>query len=125
MDQREIFRQQRFADDRANARAVTLGKRPRGRFELGGAEIVGGRVDEIAGERDRLDDARKIAAVDAFGQLQPDLLCGLLAVAREPVRAERERKRGEPAVRGRIAEPVGPGRQQRGLPSSTSAKYLR
>ena len=59
---------------RADFRAVALGERAGGGFELGRPHVVGRRVDEIAGQRDALGDAGQIVAVDAVGQLQPHRL---------------------------------------------------
>ena len=42
-----------------------VGERARGFLQLGRPEIVGRRVDEVAGERHALDDAREVVAVDA------------------------------------------------------------
>ena len=79
-----------------------------------GPHVVGRRVDQIAGQRHALGDARQIVAIDAVGQHQPHRLVLGLAVAREAVGAEREGQRGEPRIVRRIGEAVGAGRQHAG-----------
>ena len=75
-------------------------------FERVGAERVGGRVDEVAPEGDRLRDALNPDRVDLVGrrEARPGRLVGLEAV----VAIEREQKaeRREIGVSRRIGEPV-------------------
>ena len=70
VDQRKVLLEQVVADDRAEFRAVLLGERARGRFELGRAHVVGRRVDQVARQRHAFGDAGQIVAVDAIGQHQ-------------------------------------------------------
>ena len=69
------------ADDGTHEGAVAAGQRARGVLELLRAHVVGGRVDEIAGEAHALDDTAEIGAVDVAGELELHLLLVLLAIA--------------------------------------------
>ena len=59
MDQREVLGEQIVALDHGDARAVARGKVARRRLELGGAQVGGRRVDEVAPQPDRLDRAHQ------------------------------------------------------------------
>ena len=48
------------------------GERARGFFELGRSHVVRRRVDEVARQRHRFDDALKIFAIDALRQIELD-----------------------------------------------------
>src|SRR5262249_53658132 len=87
-------------------------ERARRRFEFCGAQVVGRRVDEIAGKAHALDDAREILAVDVARQLELDVPLVLPAVADEAVGAERESERREPRIVRRGGEAIGARRQQ-------------
>ena len=78
--------------------------------EFGRAEIVGGRVDEVARQRDGSDDAAKLGGVDARRDGEADVRRGGIAtlVAGKAVRAEAEgecghRGIGEAAVEAVVA----------------------
>ena len=75
MDERKVLRQEIVADDRAEARAMPRRQRAGGALELGRAHVVGRRVDQVAGEPDRLGDAGEVGAVDAGRQFEPDRPC--------------------------------------------------
>ena len=98
---------------RAEFRAVLLGERAGGGFELGRAHVVGRRVDEVARQRHALGDARELLAIDAVRQHQPHRLVLRLAVAREAICAEREGQRRKPHIVRRVGEAIDAGRQQR------------
>ena len=87
------------------AGAVARRERGRGVGEFAGAHVVGGRVDEVAGEIDCLDDARQVGAVRLLRQLEAHFVGGL-AVADESIGPERDRERCEALVMGRIGETV-------------------
>src|SRR5437588_11163968 len=114
MDQRKVLLQEIVADDRLKRRAVAARECVSGVCKVGGAKIVRRRVDEIARERDTLGDAREFRAVDTLGELKLPAVRLSLAVAREPVRVEREGKAGEPDVMRRIREAIGACGQQAG-----------
>ena len=59
VDQRKVLLEQIVADDRAEFRAVLLGERARGGFELGRPHVVGRRVDQVARQRHALGDAAR------------------------------------------------------------------
>ena len=105
MDQRKVVLQQIVADGHADGRAVARGERGRGVGEFAGTHVVRGRVDEVAGEIHGLDDAAEVGAVHPFRHLEAHLGGGL-AVAHEPIGAERDRDGGEALVVGRIGEAV-------------------
>ena len=91
---------------------MARGKLARGLFELGGAHVVGRRVDEIARQRHALDDAVNLFAIDALRQIERDLFRFRLAVSRESIRAERERQRRKPGVVRLVGEAIDTVRQQ-------------
>ena len=94
--------------------AVALGQRMNRGFERDGAEIIGGRVDEIACEADAVGHADYAARIDA---LRAHKLRGLragLLVARETVRGEQPRQgRGLAGVSREAIEFISARRQQR------------
>src|SRR6266849_1242076 len=75
---------------------MAAGQRARGLLELLRTHVVRRRVDEIAREPDALRDAAEVVAVDVAGQLQLQLFLVLLAIAREPVAAERQQAAERP-----------------------------
>src|SRR5262249_59343676 len=88
-----------------------------GRLQFSGTHIVGGRVGEIAAERDAFDNAAEIVAIDAVGDDKVDLASVSLAVASELVGGERKRERRQPHVVRRAGKAIrAPG--QRGAQSS-------
>jgi len=109
----KILLEQVLADDRAHLGAVARRERARRRFELGRPQVVRRRVDEIARQRDAVDDAGEIFAVDVAGELELHLFRVLLAIAGEAVGAEREGERGEPRVVRGVGEAIGARRQRR------------
>ena len=68
-----------------------------------GPQDVGGRVDEIASESDRLGDALNPDRVDLVGRDELGLrrLVGLEAIV--PIKREQEAERGEIGVLGALA----------------------
>ena len=104
--------EQIVADDCGKFRVVARGKLARGVFELGGAHVVGRRVDEIARQRHALDDAFNLLAIDALRQIERDLFRLRLAVSRKLIRAERERQRRKPGVMRLAGEAIDTVRQQ-------------
>ena len=110
MDQRKVLGEEVVADDRARTLApCCVGERAGGLLQLGRPEIVGRRVDEVAGEPHPLDHAGEVVAVEIARNLEPDLLLLRLAVAAEAIGPEREGERRQPLVMRRIGEAVGPG----------------
>ena len=83
-----------------------------GMFEIGRTHVIGRRVDEVARERDALDDAGEVVAIDAHRQFELDGFVFGFPIAREAVAAERKRQRGEARVVRRIGEAVGARRQE-------------
>ncbi len=118
MDERKILGEEIGPDDRPEGRAMPGRHRARGCLELGRPHVVGRRVDQVAGEPDRLRDAGQVGAVEAGDELKPHLLgLGLalgLAIAREAIGSERKSERRQARVVRRIGEPVGARRQQGG-----------
>ena len=70
VDEREIAGEEIVADDHARGRAVAAGERGGRIGDLGRPHVVRRRIDEVAREIDRLDDARELGAVDAVGDFQ-------------------------------------------------------
>ncbi len=95
-----------------DAGAVPGRERAGGFLQLGRPEIVGGGVDEVAGEPHPLHHAGEVVAVEIARNLEPDLLLLDLAIAAEAIGPEREGERRQPLVMRRIGEAVGPWRQQ-------------
>ena len=98
MNQRKVLGQEIVADDHLEIRPVARGQRARGCFQFRRPHVVGRRVDEIARQCDRLDDALEVFAVNALRRIElgPQRLG--LAVAGEAIRPERKGKRGQPRV---------------------------
>ena len=67
---------------------MALGERQRGLFQSLGAEIIGGRIDEVARECDARGDALKARRIDAFGCAEPRRLGRRLLIAGEPIGRE-------------------------------------
>ena len=57
----------------ADVGAVARRERARGLREFGRPHVVRRRIDEVARQRHRLDDALEILAIDALRQIEPDL----------------------------------------------------
>ena len=83
-------------------------------FERRRAEIVGGRVDEVAAERHGAGDRLEPRRVDSVGRDQPRALGGVGAVTVEAVEAEQERQRRQLRLVRRVGEAIGARRQCRG-----------
>ena len=111
MNEREILPQQIVADRGSDAGAVLGGKRARGLFEIGRSHVVRRRVDEVAHQRDRLDHALEIFAVEALRQIELDLAAFGLVVARKAISAERESERREPRVVRIVGKTIDAARQ--------------
>src|SRR5262245_66210566 len=92
MDERKILLEQVVTYDRGEARAVARRERARGLLELGRPHVVGGRVDQVARQKDALGDASQVFAVHIRGQLEPGHGLVRLSVAGEAISAERERE---------------------------------
>jgi hypothetical protein len=90
---------------------VLAGKRARGLLEIGRSHVVRRCVDEIAQQRDCLDHAFEIFAVEALRQIEHDLARLGFVVAREAICAEREGESREPRVVRIVGEAVDAGRQ--------------
>ena len=86
-------------------------ERPHRVLDLLRAEVVRRRVDEVAAERRRRGDARRLLGVDAGRGHEPAGLCRPLPVAFEAVGAEEPGERRELGLGGRRREAVGPGRE--------------
>ena len=69
-------------------------------------EVVGGRVDEVAAERDRRGDALEARGVDALGRDRGAAGRALGMVALEAVEPEQERQRRELGLVRRVGEAV-------------------
>jgi hypothetical protein len=110
VDQREILLQQIVADDGADVGVMLRGYRARRVLELAGTHVVRRRVDQVAHQRDRLDDALQILAIDALRRIELDVAAVRLVVAREAIAAERKRQGGEPHVMWIVGEAVGAAR---------------
>ena len=112
VDERKVFGEEVLAHDRAHAGAVAARQRAGGMFEIGRAHVIGRRVDEVARERDALDDAGEVVAIDAHRQFELDGFVFGFPIAREAVAAERKRQRSEARVVRRIGEAVDARRQK-------------
>ncbi len=112
MDQREVFLQL-LADDDADGGGVTAGELARGVLELRRPHVVRRRVDEVARQRHRLDDAFHVRPIEARRQIELDVASVRLAVAREAVSAEREGERRQTDIVRIVGEAVGSRRQLR------------
>ena len=88
VDEREVLLEQVVADDRIDLGAVLAGELADRVFELGRAEVVRGRVDEVAPERDGRHGAFEFGPVDALGQREHDAVVLARLVAAESVGAE-------------------------------------
>lgn len=77
-------------------------------------KIIGGRVYQVAGEEDAVADKGDGGDVHAIGSDEPCRAFARLAVALEPVAAERERKHGQRRIVGAAGKPVGALRQRSG-----------
>ena len=114
VDERQIAFEEIVAARRFERRAEFLGELSRLAFERRRAEIVGGRVDEVAAERDGAGDRLEPRRVDSVGRDQPRPLGRVGAVAVEAVEAEQERQRRQLRLVRRVGEAIGAGRQRRG-----------
>src|SRR5262249_54640755 len=85
-----------------------------GRLQFSRTHVVGGRVGEIAAERDAFDNAAEIVAIDAVGDDKVDLASVSLAVASELVGGERKRERRQPRVVGGAGKAMRPGGKRAG-----------
>ena len=98
----------------SNAGAEFFGE-PRGlALERRRAEVVGGRVDEVAAEGDGAGDRLEPRRVDPVGRDQPRPLGRVGVVALEAVEAEQERQRRQLRLVRRVGEAIGARRQSRG-----------
>ena len=100
VDHREIVGEQARALGDLDASAISGGELARGGLKLGGAKIVGRRVDEIAAEIERLGERQNLLLARAFGKdetLRLGVVRGL--VAREAVASGEEAERGKLRVR--------------------------
>src|SRR5262249_9408465 len=111
MDERKILLEQIVADDRREARAVTIGKRAGSLLELRRPHVVCGRVDEIAREKDACDDAGEVFGVDPLGDFEPRRLVVRLAVAPEAIAAERKGERRQARIGRCYGETIGARRE--------------
>ena len=82
------------------------GERARRTLELGRSHVVCRRIDEVARQRDRFDDALEILAIDALRQIEFDLARFGFAIAREAIGPERESKRRQPGVVRIVGKPI-------------------
>ncbi len=114
VDERQIAFEEIVAARRFERRAEFLGELSRLAFERRRAEIVGGRVDEVAAERDGAGDRLEPRRVDPVGRDQPRPLGRVGAVAVEAVEAEQERQRRQLRLVRRVGEAIGARRQSRG-----------
>ena len=104
MDQRQLLFQQIVADDRRDRRAVLRRQRTSRRLKMRRPHVVGRRVDQVARERDGLDNARQIFAVDVGGKCQLHVLRLRICDSAKTIGAEREGERREPRVVAGIDE---------------------
>ena len=112
VDEREPALQQISAADHLGFGAVRFGKAQRGGFERGGPEIIGGRVDEVARQRDTLRDDLDAARIDTGGRDETRRLRpGGLFIGAESVRAEQPGERRGGGIGRRRCESVGARRQ--------------
>ena len=81
-----------------NLRAVSFSKRAGGALQLCRAHVVRWRVGEVAAQRDRLDDAAEVFAVDAVRHDQLDGARFRLAVAGELIGPQRYGQRRQPCT---------------------------
>ena len=97
VDHREIVGEQAGAFGDLDARAEGVGKLARRALELGGAEIVGRRVDEVAAEIERLGERQNLVLARAVGQHEAPRSCAPSAdlVAGEAVAPGEEAERGK------------------------------
>ena len=85
---------------------MARGELARGLFELRRSHVVCRRIDQIARQRHRFDDAREIVTIEALRQIELDRARLRLAVTRKAIKPERERKRGKPRIVRLIGEAV-------------------
>ena len=121
--ERKVFRERIAAGD-PYLGAVPPGEGATGRFQFGRAHVVGRRVGQVAAQRDALNDAAEIVAIDAVGDDKVDFAGVGLAVARELVGAERERERSQPRIVRCVGEAISAGRQLAGQLSGPEAVYV-
>ena len=114
MDQREVFGGEPLPHDLGDDGAGTAAEVAGGVGQLGGAEVVGAGVDEIAGERHRVGDAHDVGAVDAGRQHEAAGGAAVGAIAGEAIGAKREGERGKGGIGETGAEAVGAGGQRAG-----------
>ena len=111
LDQRKLFGERVAARD-VEFGAVLGGELARGLFQFVRPHVVRWRIDEIAAQCHRLDDAGKILPIDALRHDKPHVARLALAVAGELIGPERKAERGKPRVVRRVGETVRAGRQQ-------------
>ena len=104
--------QQLFADHGVDGGGVARGELARGLFELRRPHVVCRRVDQIARQRHRFDDAGKVVAVEALRQIEFYRARLGLAITGEVIEAERDGKRGKPRIVRLVGEAVGARRQE-------------
>ena len=112
VDHREVLRRAgRRRRSPSTAAPCFCRERPRRVLDLLRAEVVRRRVDEVAAERRRRGDARRLLGIDAGRGHEPAGLCRPLPVAVEAVGAEEPGERRELGLGGRRREAIGPGRE--------------
>ena len=125
VDHREIVGEQAGAFRHLDARIERGGELARGGLELGGAEIVGGRVDEVPADIQRLGEGQNLLLARAVGE---DEARGLAAIGRfvtgEAVAAGEETKRGQLRIGERRGKAI-IARGQRAWQSSRQQGNLR
>jgi hypothetical protein len=92
------------ADGHADVRLIARRESACGFLELRRSHVVRRRVDQVARQRHRRDDAREILAIDALRRIELDRASFRLTVAREAVAAEREGERRQPRVMRIVGE---------------------
>ena len=107
VDHREIVGEKARAFRHLDARVEGVGKLARRGLELGGTEIVGRRVDEVAAEIERLGERQNPVLARAVGEDEP---LGLAVIGRlvagEAVAPGEETERGQLRVRKRRGEAI-------------------
>ena len=98
MNEREILLEQFVADHSVDGGGVARGELARGLLELRRTHVVCRRIDQIARQRHRFDDAHKVVAVEALRQIELDGARLGLAITGEMIKAERDGKRRKPRI---------------------------
>ena len=81
--------------------------------QLRRAKVVGGRVDEVAGQKDAVGDAADFGGVDTGRQDQAARRLAAIAITAEAIGAERPGEACQRRIGEAVAETVGAGRQVR------------